>query len=120
MRSALARDRGSTTAEWALALPAVVLVLTAVLASVGVVVAQARVDNAAAESARLASLGQPSPSVTAHARVLLDSLADVGVMRTHRGSSVCVTVTARHDPQPFPLGAVELQSQACALDEATS
>jgi len=102
-----------------LALPAVVLVLTAVLASVGVVVAQARVDNAAAESARLASLGQPSPNVAAHARKLLDPLGDVALVRMQRGSSVCVTVTAHHDPTPFPLEAVELRSEACALDEAT-
>ena len=113
------RERGSATAEWALALPAVVLVLAAVLASVGTVIAQARVDTAAAEAARLASLGHPASSITSHTASLLESFTAVSTTRATRGPSVCITVRADHDPRPFPLHPLELDATACALDEAT-
>lgn len=118
VHSASPRDRGSATAEWALALPAVVLVLTAVLASIGTVIAQARIDNAAAEAARLASLGHDGSHVSRHTATLLESFPGVTTTLSDRGPSICAAVTTQHTPRPFPLGPLVLEAEACALDEA--
>ena len=57
MRSLSAASRGAITAEWALALPAVILVASVVFAGIGVLLERARLDQAAADIVRLVGLG---------------------------------------------------------------
>lgn len=61
-------DRGAVTAEVALALPAVVLVLAVVLVTVAAGGAQLRCTDAARAGARAAAIGEPVEEVRAVAR----------------------------------------------------
>jgi len=58
-------DRGSATAEIALALPSLMLVLAAVLAAGQVLMAQIQCVDAARSVARLAARGEPGPRAVA-------------------------------------------------------
>lgn len=87
-----ARDRGSVTAELAVGLPAVVLVLVAVLLVAGAAVTQMRCTDAARAAARAAALGQDAAAVAA----IVDDLAgpQAQLSLTEEGSWVRVEVTA--------------------------
>ncbi len=71
-------DRGSVTAELAVALPAVVLVVAALLVTVAAGGAQLRAEEAARSAARLAAFGASDAEVRAAAeRVLPGAQVDV-------------------------------------------
>jgi hypothetical protein len=98
-------DRGTVTAELAVAVPAVLLVLAACLGGLRVGAERLRVVDAAAQGARLAAVGEPpgSPAAAIGARV-------VSVRRD--GETVCVVV--RRDVAL--LGApLPVQATGCAL-----
>ncbi|MDQ1295041.1 MAG: hypothetical protein QG608_2926 [Actinomycetota bacterium] len=84
--------RGSVTAEIALVLPAVVLLLALVLATGALTAAQMDCVDAARGAARLAARREPSTEVIAAARALAPPGADVTV-RT-QGAQALVTVSA--------------------------
>ena len=98
------------TAETALSLPAVVLVLLLVLSAVSAGVAQLRVTDAARVAARQAAIG--SDDVEGEA-VRAGGEVSVGV---DRGELTCVHVSR---PVPGPLGGLGLtaRSTACAYTE---
>lgn len=107
--SARLGDRGSVTAEFAIALPAAVLVLglgAAILAACG---HQVRLQDATADAARLAGRGE-----TGRGTALV---ADVGgtASISREDDLVCVTASA---PAGVPLVGIVLRARACALDEA--
>jgi len=86
------RDRGSVTAELAVGLPAVVMVLVAVLLIAGAAITQVRCTDAARAAARSAALGEDAATVAA----IVDDLAgaDAQVSVADGGAWVRVTVTA--------------------------
>ena len=86
------RDRGTVTAETAVALPALMLVLAAVLGAEQVAVAQVRCVDAARAGARSAARGDPADQARAVAARLAPagSSVDVGVS----GADVAVRVAA--------------------------
>jgi hypothetical protein len=84
---------GSVTAELALALPAVILVLGALLGTGQVVAAQLRCVDAARAAARLAARGEPVGPVTAAGQRLAPGGGRVEV--AIGAETVTVTVTAR-------------------------
>ncbi|QAY58787.1 hypothetical protein ET475_01405 [Microbacterium protaetiae] len=102
-------DRGSVTAEFAVVLPAVVLVLALGAGVLGACGRQVRMQDAAADAARLVARGEPE----AHALALVTAAvarAQAGV--TRRGDLVCVEVSADAGvPLPVPM----LQASSCAL-----
>ena len=110
MRSRWAeRDRGSVTAEFAVALPAIAIVLAACLASVQLVAHQVRLTDAAADAARALGRGE--------SRAVAGAIAD----RVAGGASlavsvdepfVCATLTT---PGAGLLAAIELRAQSCAV-----
>ncbi|MEX2441085.1 MAG: TadE/TadG family type IV pilus assembly protein [Pontimonas sp.] len=112
------RDRGSVTAEWALALPAVVLVLGAVLSSVGVVVQQSAVDAVAADAARLASVGYSPSSITDHVVTQLGHQATVSLRTTSEGISICAVVSTAASGIASMVQDLTVQGTACALRES--
>jgi hypothetical protein len=63
-------QRGSVTAEFAIVLPAVVLVLVLVLTTAAVAASQLRCTEAARAGARAAALGEPGASVRAAAAMV--------------------------------------------------
>ncbi|TNC17554.1 pilus assembly protein TadE [Georgenia sp. 311] len=72
-------ERGSVTAELALLLPAVVVVLLVCLTLGAAVLGQVRCADAARAAARAAAIGEPAAVVAAVARELAGPEADVTV-----------------------------------------
>jgi hypothetical protein len=101
-------DRGSVTAEFAVAVPAAVLVLALGAATLAACAHQVRLQDAAADAARLTGRGDVDRG--------LSIVADAGgTASVSRGDDlVCVTATAR---AAVPVVAITLQARACALDE---
>jgi hypothetical protein len=89
-------DDGMVTAELAVALPALVLVIVAALYGVGLVTAQLRCVDAAAVGARLAARGESGQRVQATA--LRAAPADARLAIARSATVVTATVTARVDP----------------------
>ena len=113
----MSRDRGSVTAETALALPVLVVVLAMavwVLAAVGV---QLRCVDAASGAARAAARGESPAAVTALGRRLGPGGAVVRVEQ--RGEQVRVTVSARVRPLPAvrTLPSLEVDATSVAVVE---
>ena len=98
------------TAELAVAMPALVLVLLMVLAGVSAGVTQLRVTDAARVAARAAAIGQTD---LAGAASRAGSAVDLAV---EQGELTCVTASRR---VPGPLGGLGLtaRSRACAYTE---
>jgi len=85
------RDRGSVTAELAVGLPAVVLVLVALLAVSSAAITQTRCADGARAGARSAALGEDDATVVATARRVAGSDVDVQVVRSDGWTSITVT-----------------------------
>ncbi|WP_308491566.1 TadE family type IV pilus minor pilin [Microbacterium terrisoli] len=104
-----AGDRGSVTAEFAVVLPAVVLVLALGAATLGVCGQQVRLQDAAADAARLVARGEPAGRAQA---VLAAAVGGAHGAIAAEGELVCVTATARAAlPVPVP----PLRARSCAL-----
>ena len=102
-------DRGSVTAEFAVALPAIALVLAACLASVQLVAVQVRLTDAAADAARALGRGESEASAGAIAdRITGGSALAVSVEEPF----VCATLSAAGAGL---LAAIELRAQSCAM-----
>ena len=91
MRPAAHRERGSVTAELALVLPAVVVVLLVCLTLGAASLGQLRCADAARAAARSAAIGEPASVVVDVARELAGPDADVTV--SHSGQWVEVAVS---------------------------
>ncbi|GAA1968359.1 TadE family type IV pilus minor pilin [Microbacterium deminutum] len=84
-------DRGSVVAEFAVALPAVVLVLMLGVAALGTSARQVRLQDAVADAARLAARGEADARVrSAVGEAVAGAVAGI----RQRDDLVCVTATA--------------------------
>lgn len=113
-------DAGMATAEFAVALPAFVLVLVAAMFAVSAVLAQVRCEDAAAAAARMAARGDPAarvqsvllPDAPSSARLSVSTSADY------------VTATVRASVTPLGalhfLPAVTVQATVVEPREVTS
>ncbi len=102
-------DRGSVTAEFAVVLPAVVVVLVLGATVLGACARQVRLQDAAADAARLVARGESD------ARALSAVTAAVGgatVVIGHRDDLVCVEASA---PAGVPVPVPRLRASSCAL-----
>ena len=110
MRSPSAdRDRGSVTAEFAVALPAIALVLAACLASVQLIAQQVRLTDAAADAARALGRGES----TAEAGAIADRVSGgAALVVAVDGMFVCATLSS---PGDGLLAAIELRAESCAV-----
>ena len=100
--SRLRDERGMVTAETAVVLPVLLLVLAGAVAAVTVVGAQMRCVDAAREAARAAARGEPVDVV--HAIATRTAPSGAGAVIADAGDDVRVTVTARIAPLgPLPL-----------------
>ena len=102
------------TAEFATAMPAVVLVLAFCLAGGQLATTQLRVQDAASSAARAASRGESAGSVDWRTKKLLPGAS---VTRQHRDGLLCVTVTLPA-ALPGPASIVTLTASSCALAES--
>lgn len=113
-------DRGSVTAETAVVLPALFVVLALLVWVLAVVSAQLSSVDAARSAARLAARGEPPGAVVAAAREVGPRGATVTSER--QGDRVVVLVRARVRPfgSAVRLPAVTVSSRAQALVEDTA
>lgn len=95
-RRVLRGERGTVTAELALTLPAVVLVLLLATAVVAASLAQVRCTDAATAAARAAAVGEPQGRVVAIAHELAGPDAQVIVEQDEGWATVTVTRAVHH------------------------
>ena len=110
------KDQGAVTAEFAVALPAVLLLLAMLLAGAAAGITQLRVEEAARAGARALARGEGSATVAGIARRLAGDTATAAV--SGQGEWLDVTVSARVGG---PFGAVipwTLTAKASARTEA--
>ena len=111
---AAGRDAGAITAELALALPAVVLVLAVLLVTAAAGAAQLRAADAARTGARLAALGHTDAQVAAAVRQIAGG-AEARVLRNPPW--VVVEVVARAPGAWFTAGPLAVSASATAWVE---
>lgn len=105
-------EAGSVTAEFAVALPAVILVLAGCLGSVQVASQQVRLSDAAADAAR--TLARGDPVTIAAARV--NRVAGAAEMTTSaEGEFICVELSAPAGIGPATLVGIRVRASSCAL-----
>lgn len=109
MRRQREGERGSITAELALALPAVLLVVILGVGGLFAAATHVQLQDGAADAARLAARGE-SPGRAASA--ITTVVPGGGASVSHRGDLVCVTASAT-----APIAGVEipLTATSCAL-----
>jgi hypothetical protein len=103
-------DEGAVTAEVAVAMPTVVLLLITCLSGVAMTTTLHRAHDAAAGSARLLARGETVTRAAEHARTVLTG-AHLSVERS--GDLICSRVTAH---APLAGHAVAVTARACALE----
>lgn len=109
-------DRGSVTAEMAVALPVLVLVVAAAVSAVLVAGARVRASDAAREAARASARGD-----AAAARVLVERSAPGSTYSLNRsGPIVIATVRVVVHPLASWLPAVAVTESAVAMAEPTT
>lgn len=102
-------DRGSVTAEFAVVVPAVVLLVALTAGSLAVVGRQIRLEHAVAQAARLAARGDAERA----GRIVADIAGGQVVGVGPDGDLVCVAATASPGlVLPLP----DLSARSCALD----
>ena len=109
IRRGLGGDRGSVVAEFAVALPAVALVVLLGAGALGACARQVRLQDAAADAARLIARGESE--ARAH-EVVAAAASGARTAIERRGEIVCVTVSAPAG-SALPLA---LSATGCALD----
>jgi hypothetical protein len=108
------RDAGMATAEIAVALPALIVLVAAAMTAVSVLTAQLRCVDAAREAARAAARGETAATVTSLARRTGPTGAHVEVAG---GVEIRATVTAVARPAGGVLPAFRVSGTAVALRE---
>ncbi len=112
LRRAWAADRGSAVAEFAVAMPALLLVLAAALGGGQLGALQVRAQDAAADAARALGRGDAA-AIGAH---LARQLPDATWSSSAAGDLVCVTVTAAPVGPAAVLG-LRAAASSCALSD---
>lgn len=106
-----ARERGSVSAELALALPAVVLALLLGAGALGAASRQVALQDASADAARLLGRGEGQDAA---AGVVHAAVPGAGMSSSLSGDLVCVTASL--EVSVGPLIRLPLQGSSCALD----
>ena len=105
-RRGLGDERGSVVAEFAVALPAVALVLLLCAGSLGACARQVRLQDATADAARLVARGESEARGWA---AINAAVPGASATTARRGDLVCVTATSSASLLP-------LSATSCALD----
>ena len=106
MRPRLGDDRGVVVAEFAVALPAVALVLLLGVGALTGASRQVRLQDAVADAARLSARGESEQRVR---EAVASTVAEASIDITPRGDLVCVSASA-----PALFG-VRITASGCAL-----
>lgn len=113
MRSrSAADDTGGVAAEFAVALPAVALVLAVCVGAIGVGAQQLRLQDAAADAARGLGRGESASTVAGRAD---GATGGAGLAVRRSGALVCARLTAAARG-PAAVAGLSLSAESCALD----
>ncbi|HEY0248387.1 MAG TPA: TadE family type IV pilus minor pilin [Gryllotalpicola sp.] len=112
LRRVLGGERGTVTAEFAVVLPGVLLVLALCLGAVNVVAQQLTLGSLAASGARMLARGDDPAAMQAR---LVAAAPGVTVARSSDGGFVCVALERHARFGPLGAGALELSAHGCAL-----
>jgi hypothetical protein len=107
-----ADDAGAVAAEFAVALPAVALVLAVCVGAIGVGSQQLRLQDAAADAARGLGRAESASEVAARAARVA---AGATIESWGSGDLVCVRLTAAARG-PLAVAGLRLAAESCALD----
>lgn len=102
-------DRGSVSAEFAVALPAIVLLLALCIGGLSAASRQVRLQDAAADAARLIARGDDAGRALA---LVAGAAPGAHGAIEHAGDLVCVAATA---PVGLPLLDATFRASSCAL-----
>jgi hypothetical protein len=100
------------TAEFAVVLPGVVLVLALCLGAVAVVAQQVTLTSLASSGARMLARGDDPAAMRAR---VTQAAPGTTVARSSNGAFVCVALTRPARFGPLGLGALALSARGCAL-----
>lgn len=103
----LGDDRGSVVAEFAVAFPAVALVLLLGAGALAAGSTHVRLQDAAADAARLVARGEPDATARS---IVAAAVPAAATAIEHSGDLVCVSATAR-----TALAGLTLSARSCAL-----
>lgn len=109
------QDDGAVTAEVAVAFPAVIALLSVVLAAATLGISQLRIEEAARAGAREIMRGEPSEAVAATVERIAGRDASFVVHPGSAGSTL--TVSSRLDVPVLNLFDIQLSARAVALPE---
>lgn len=98
-------DGGSVVAEFAVALPAIVIVLALGIGALGATARGVRLQDAVSDAARLAARGESADRVHA---VVAAAVDDATATIEHRDDIVCISARA-------PVAVLTLTATGCAL-----
>ncbi len=102
-------DRGSATAEFAVVVPVVVLVIVLTAGSLAAAGRHVRLEQGVAQAARLAARGESAGQIAAIVAAVAGGTVDAV---SEEGDLVCVTASA---PARVPLPLPPLRARSCAL-----
>ena len=106
-------ERGSVTAETAIVLPVIVVMLLAASWAIGLVVAQIRCTDAARDVARAVARGEPEEDARRIGLRAAPSGSEVAITRTGDDVTVLVSHAVALDwPVLGPVSAVDLEARA--------
>lgn len=105
-------ERGTVTAEFAVVLPGVLLVLALCLGAVNVIGQQIALGSLAASGARMLARGDDVGAVRAR---VASAAPGARLTQSSDGSFVCVTLERAARFGPVGLGALALSAHDCAL-----
>lgn len=103
------------TAEWALALPAVILVLAIGLAGLSLQFERGRLERVSAEAARMASLGATPTQIRAEVKRQAGATTRVSFFDGQSGVSRCVRLHQDRSVSAVGVEVFLLEAQTCAL-----
>lgn len=106
----LGDDRGSVAAEFAVVLPAVILVLALGMGALGTGARHVRLQDAAADAARLVARGEPDGRA---GEIIAGAVAGAGAAVSRRADLVCVVASV--DVRVAGVIPVSLSATSCAL-----
>ena len=109
MRFPTAGERGSVAAEFAVVVPAAILVLAGCLAALHVTATQVRVQDAAASAARASARGDDTAGI-------LRSVPGASLATAPSGDLICASVTMPAAGIAGVLTGLTLSATSCALD----
>ncbi len=107
----LADSSGTVTAELALALPAVSLVLAVTLGAFGLQIERMKLVSVAATAARALARGELSEEVRAFS---IDQLPNVELQINEQEQQICVTAALEVSIPALPSNILNLEEQQCA------